>query len=402
MLFILFLGALGFFYHSLIVYFVQDDFLLLKLSQISRPADFLAFFVPFAQNVWYRPLSTEVFFFFGRTLFGLSPLPWHIVVLLTHVATAYLLMKVTENITQNKNITRLTAVIYTFHQLHTVSLSWLATYSFILGPLWLILTLYFYIKRKPTLSFLAAFAGVLTTEVLIIIPLVLALYQRTIERRIRLTLLIPSGVMSAIVLWLRFLVFPAQQTSELYQIAVNGSSVGVLKFYLLRLLGFPLAIDAMPGLTKIIAYVLGVLFVLVILLDSYLTIKARAKLSPVLTFFIGTFILGLMPFLLLPAHVAPYYLSFALLGAAPLFAYAMLSGSNSLSNKKIKWYFIGTMLVYLVLQYVGTTWTYNSHWIFHRAILAKNLVAQRQLIQPVGSEGYFALGADSAAKYFGQ
>ena len=52
-------------------------------------------------------------------------------------------------------------------------------------------------------------------------------------------------------------------------------------------------------------------------------------------------------------------------------------------------------LLFVALQYIGSRLTYDTHWIFKRAEVARNLIRERNISHPVGSEEYFALGANT-------
>lgn len=103
----------------------------------------------------------------------------------------------------------------------------------------------------------------------------------------------------------------------------------------------------------------------------------------------------LVPFLFLTNHVSPHYLSFAWVGGAAVTAI----GFEEMGKGHFKIYFLG-ILAFLLLQFVGSRWTYQTHWIFQRAEMAKRLVGENYLLHPVGSEEYFSLGAGAAAEVF--
>ena len=70
---------------------------------------------------------------------------------------------------------------------------------------------------------------------------------------------------------------------------------------------------------------------------------------------------------------------------------------NDSKNKLLK---VGVVLLFLLIQGIGIFWTYNTHWIFQRAILAKTLVEKKSYFHEVGSEEYFSLGANTAAEVY--
>jgi len=382
------------FFRGLTVFFVQDDFWLLSISRIHTIGEFLQFFSPRADVVWYRPLSSQFFFFLGNLFFGLHPLPYHIMVLLTHLLVICVLYKLVFSFWKDKSISLLSSFLYGTHALHTISLSWLATYAFILSPLWLLLTLYFYRLKKEKLAFLSYILGLLTFEVSLIIPLLLVSYQVFFEKKIQPSKIVPYIISIFILLFTRKILFPTQVTSELYQISLSINTVSLLKFYLLRLIGIPLFIDGMSLLNKIIVSFLSFGF-LAFLIFTF--VRLRVILTAELKFFLSLFCIGLIPFLLFPLHVAPYYATFALLGCTPITAYISVKFFNRLHKQKRFVVSSVYVFLYIILQSTGIFWTYKTHWIYKRAELAQQLIDKHIYEAIPQSEEFFALGANAAS-----
>lgn len=166
-----------FYFPSLGVYFVQDDFWLFSISRVNTLNDMAAFFLPRFDVVWYRPLSSQIFFWLGRVLFGLQPLPYHLIVLLTHMCAAGLIYLLALKLVQNKSTAILATIFYGVNQMHVVSLSWLASFSFVSGPVCLVGALYAYLYNKKLFAWFLCLVGVLITEVLVIIPLIFIGYD---------------------------------------------------------------------------------------------------------------------------------------------------------------------------------------------------------------------------------
>lgn len=90
------------------------------------------------------------------------------------------------------------------------------------------------------------------------------------------------------------------------------------------------------------------------------------------------------------------------MGGAILAALAVSKFQTRLPIKAQNLFYIVLIGSFLVQQLIGARWTYATHWVFSRARLAQELVEKNELVAPIGSEEYFALGANAAAEVFNQ
>ncbi|KKP59958.1 MAG: Tetratricopeptide TPR_1 repeat-containing protein [Candidatus Gottesmanbacteria bacterium GW2011_GWA1_34_13] len=381
------------FFKSLFVYFVQDDFYFLAITRIHTFSQFFSLFIPDPNNVWYRPLSSPVFFYLLKLLFGYNPFGFHLIVFVTHVFTIWLLYFFIKTILKNNLIALLSGLFYGIHQLHTVSLSWLATYPFILGPTMLLLTLIFFYKQKIYLSLLFFIFGLLSWEIIVIVPIILILFTILIEKQKKFLRITPFICLSVLLVIVRLVIFKTEVKTNLYSIQFSWEIISLFKFYLLRLVGLPMLITEMPNVEKIITLLLSGFFTIITIYGFYLSYIKRHLQKRIVLFLLLLMIIGIGPFLFLPNHIAPHYLSVALIGYAILSAYGIYEVILNIKHKKI----ISTIiiLIFVINQYIGIDWTYKTHWIFQRAVLAKKLIENNQLIQKIGTEEYFSLGGEN-------
>ncbi|RJR30264.1 hypothetical protein C4564_00750 [Candidatus Microgenomates bacterium] len=384
------------FFPSLFYYFVQDDFYLLLISQAKTLNEFFLFFIPLADTVWYRPLSSQVFFFVSQLIFGANPFPFHLIVLVTHLLTIWFLYKLLVAFNIAKISAKIGALFYGMHQIHTVSLSWLSAYSFILGPMFLVLFFYTVHKKKYFVSGLYFLLGLLTTEVFVVALPMLYLYERLLQQKTSKLIWVFCTLVTILLFSLRFILFPTQQSTDLYAISLGNNLFASLKFYLFRMIGVPLGFTSLPEAQKSMV----VMFILIIVIMFFLGSKRiwnQSTQRPRLKFFLLWNLVGLFPFLILPNHQAPHYASFALLGLAGLFSMVM---SPNINHFRPKLTFAIIVVLLFVSNLLGVQRTYATHWIFSRARLAEKLVESNHLVHWVGSEEYFSLGADAAYEYF--
>ena len=392
---ILILLPLIFFFSSLFVYFAQDDFFLLHISQVTNLNDLITLFIPHPEVVWYRPLSSQIFFFISQSLFGLRPFLYHLMVMATHLITTVIFFNLLLRLTKNRQLSFITAGFYSINQIHTVSISWLATYSFILGPLCLTAYIYYlYTKQylKADVSFLA---GVLTTELFIVFTPLALFYDLLYRQPFDWWRYTKFMLISLVVIILRLVLFPTQLSSSLYTFS-ETSFLQMIKFYMLRLAGMPLLFDTLTPLLKLLIVIEVMVITGLLLIGVYSCIRNHIFLPRWIHLFLLTGGAGSIPFLLLPEHVAPYYVSFTLIGVAPIIIWFILQVVPFVNSKQ--WLVICSL--FLIGNIVGVYWTYQTHWIFRRAALAHNLIVEKEFEQVVGSEEYISLGAGAAAQGF--
>ena len=334
-----------------------------------------------------------------QILFGLQPFYYHVVVISSHLLVIVIFNKLLLELKLSRLVRLIALIIYALHSIHTVSLSWLAAYSFVLGPGLLLLSLTAYIKGKYVTSWLYYFLSLLATEVSLVFLLWMLGFHLVFRINPKWRVVMSFGFVSFLLIWFRFYLFPTQQSTDLYKISVSLESIFVVKFYFYRLLGIPMLINQMPILIKMVTYLLGGVFFSLLILGSIIVFRKKTLLPYFLNFWILIALSGLVPFIVLPNHAAPHYLSYTLIGFSVLTGYLIVNAANFFP--KFKKLIIGIAVgLFVTLQVIGIEWTYQTHWIFKRAEMAQRLIREKKLEHTVGSEEYFSLGANAAKSMF--
>jgi hypothetical protein len=285
-------------------------------------------------------------------------------------------------------------VLYGAHQIHTISLSWLACFSFILGPFFLACTLERYFLGRKKTTFLFYFLSVLTTELLLLIPLLFVLAKLLVKIQIKRWEAFCFGFITVGIFILRFIIYPNKLHTEQYVLSIV-QFVRLSKFYLLRILGIPLLFEPLSLLTKIIIILFAFLLITVLTLGLINIVRRKNNINLPILLICMTFVL-LLPFLLLPFHIASYYAAFSMICGSMLFGHLINQGVAIIpfANKKI---ILGIILCcFIIAQIIGINWTYKTHWIYRRAAIAEELVKNKKFQHPINTEEFFALGAGEA------
>jgi hypothetical protein len=179
------IAALLLYFPLLRTFFWSDDWYILALSQISSIGEFLRFFSFHASEYAtpvYRPLSTEAFYFAMRSLFGLNPVPYHIVAFIVWAVGAFMLYKLLSEIfgKGKSNIVLVALTLFVFSASHFTRLAYISAFQEILMFTCTVSMLYI-IQGKTKWHLLCALmlfvTALLSKESAVIGPILIVLIQ---------------------------------------------------------------------------------------------------------------------------------------------------------------------------------------------------------------------------------
>lgn len=133
-------------------YFFNDDFFFLKISRIDNIQQFLNFFSPF-KDYFYRPLSTEVFYFLIRLLDENLFLS-HMVVFAIYFVGLFFLFKILFLLFKNKMLSYLTVLFYAVNFTHVFQLYSFSTFQEVAAFSFLMISFLNFLKKNHSLSIL--------------------------------------------------------------------------------------------------------------------------------------------------------------------------------------------------------------------------------------------------------
>ncbi len=166
------------YFNSLNGAFVSDDKLTLPFilanglgkSLISRP---------------YSVFQT-VIMYFSYKIGGGSPIPFHLINIISHIAVVWMVFFVIDEIGRLNNrpytnIAFFTATLFAVHPILTESVTWISGGPYVRYALFVLLTFLFYVKSKNKkwywLSFVTFVTALLFSEDALVLPLILAVYE---------------------------------------------------------------------------------------------------------------------------------------------------------------------------------------------------------------------------------
>lgn len=405
---LLFIAPILAYFPSLRYGFSQDDFIHLAASQAKSFFDVINFFNPlatFPDIFFYRPLTTQTFFFINHSLFGLNPLPFHITGLLLHVCSVVLfyilIKKLFRGFTENYNrLATVCAVFYGVSAVHFLSLYYISAFQQIGRTFFLFATMYFFIRYQESkryrdyfLSILLFVLALLSKETAVILPLLLFPVEMlrsnvsiivVLKDAIRKS--IPYVSVALVYSAVRFLGFQTIFSKGAYEATFSITHVlQNLKWYVLWVFGLPELLASYPSLgiasLKQFAsdYPLApwILFLFVVTIFTQLFVFDRMVNRRFLLSSVLLFLIPLLPVLVLSQHRYPQYLDISLVGFLPVFCWFIVTQSTS---KKL----VGSILLvsFVGLQLASLSLSEKTHWTTHRSEVAAHYLTLIRQMHP--------------------
>ncbi|PJE67231.1 hypothetical protein COU95_03480, partial [Candidatus Shapirobacteria bacterium CG10_big_fil_rev_8_21_14_0_10_40_9] len=401
-LFLIFLIVLGLYFPVFSLYFSQDDFFHLKMSQAESIEDFLGFFSP--KNPYgysfYRPLTTQVYLFGIRFLFGLQPLFFHLVAFVFFLANLLLVFKIVEKTVRDRNLGFLAAFLYAINASNLGSLAYISVFEEIGMAFFFFLSFWFYLQKKKW-AFLTFILALLSRETAIIFPLLLIFYEWFLGKK-EWQKTLPFWFILFLYGLLR--IGTGLPNVSVYQPIFSLNKIANSFFwYFLWGLGLPeMLVDFVgPGL-KInpnlfnwyraeMTIILGA-FLLFLVLAMVAISKLPKKNYKKEIFLVVWFLVTLLPVIFWPWHKFSYYLTVPLLGLVGFFVllFKRLPKVLLRSNKLCLFSLAILAMVIISLTTIFLSW--KTYWVVNRAKISQNLVSDlknKYSQLPKGASLYF-------------
>ncbi|HSV94368.1 MAG TPA: hypothetical protein VLH94_00110 [Spirochaetia bacterium] len=364
---------------SLLNFFSSDDWFHLRISQISSFQEFLNFFSfqNTAQSAtFYRPLSTQVFFYTLQNIFGLTPWPYYLFVLLSFGFSLYLVYKLALKIFKDENKSIVVSFIYGISVSNFSRIYFLSAFQEIFLVIFSLLCLLNYKKSKirSTIFFILA---LLSKETAIVIPAILLIFNFKDIKKSVLKFL-PIVVISAIYLYFRFMVFGiAQGDSYIWDFSPIRAA-NTLLWYSLWSFGAPeLLVDyigsgfrPIPRLFTDYPFWWQTIFTLLfgtLISFAILVAKKIRKMDGVLIKSIAIFLITLSPVIFLPQHKFTLELGLPLVGFSLAIVWVLPH-----KNSVLKIIFLS---FYIILNISMNYLTFSRHYSVNRSKISKSIVS---------------------------
>lgn len=386
-LLLIFLASFLLFYPSLFVFFTNDDFFFLKISNIGSLPQFFNFFSltkgPDGFGM-YRPLTTQVFYFLDRAFFGLNPIGLHVIAFLVFFGLLYLVYVLANLLLADKKIAVFTALLYSLSATHFGHLYYLATFQELGMTFFVLLSCIFFVNKKLFLSILFFVLALLSKETAVVTPVLIGFifwfFAKNKKTKFDLKPLLRKLAPFFIILFIYFLfrVFSygfAKGDTYIWDFSIKRLANTVF-WYLVWSLNLPETLLDFVGpgfsvnpnlfiywskqIIPIFAFFALECIGLVVML--FKTIRSRVtdeikQNNLVSSLSIFWFLVALLPVIFLPEHKFTFYLTLPLFAVAFRIAYLLV-------KSRLGDIFVGIFVVsWAVTSILTVKHTVNTNWI---------------------------------------
>ena len=395
-------------------FFSADDWFHLRVSNIDKLSEFLNFF-SFSQNAqsiaFYRPLSTQTFFFVFQKLFGLNPLPYYIFVLVSFGVSLVLIYRLARELLNSNQKALLATAIYGLSVSNFTRLYFLSAFQEIALVLFSVACILAFLKQKYIFSYLFFILALLSKETAVVLPLVLIILDWS-RKKLNLKRLIPFALILLPYLYLRLFKFGLAAGDTYQWDFAPLKALNTTMWYGLWSLGAPeFLVDYIgSGLRPIprfftdfplwwpvilIPLILMLMLLLKRSLDGVYPEYARGARDDrrkgrddKLWVFAGLFVISLLPVLFLPTH------KFALELGLPLVWMSLLIGYLLPPKGFLLVSFVSIFVLYnLSMNYL----TYTTHYSVNRGKISARIYRYFKLNYPLPpADSYFEFVNDTA------
>lgn len=395
---------------SLNSYFSQDDFFHLAQVFDKSVSDIPKFFLPTNDlgYAFYRPVSRELYNFIMFKLFGLSPLPYHLINISLIFINSFLLYKIALSFAKKElNLMVVFSVaFYLLSAVHNVELYYLSSVQTLLATTFALCCIlnfdkYLRLPKRKSLIFAIIFfilAFCSHESAIVIIPIlgILQLNKNWPVNRKSWKLLVTNMAPFLLLVLLRFTVFlviTGLPQQSVYQPVFSAKSLlNSLSWFTLWSFGASeILVDFIspgfhlnPNFIKWYGDYATVTFPLLGFLINSLILLIIFKKELIkdknLSLFLICFIISLTPFLFFPWHKFIYYLSF------PIIWLSLFLGEVISQLWRTNFFLKAFVVLYLVMFLVVTYETINlnkvTYWAAKRAAVAQYLLSDLKTKYP--------------------
>lgn len=396
-----FISILIIFQKSFSAFFIHDDFFLFSISRALSWKQFLLFFIPRNDVIYYRPISIQIFYFIFYKLFGLHVFYYHLFQFIIHAFNGVLVYILLSKINSNKKINLLASFLFVTSWTHIYELTWSASTFNSIGLFFILMYVLSYLSsyKKTILPELFLIFSLLSVETAVISPVLLILILWYLKKNSKKDIFrfCVHGIILGIYLYIRFILYkiPAHDS---YEIGLSQAILKNIILFFLWLFNFSeiatnyikinlthlslnneLFTNTFPVYSRYQFIFLVILFItmLVLTLKKIKQINSRLLIFSILWFFIA-----LSPIIIIPKRAYPYYPFVAQIGFWLGLSYFFVIGWRSI--------FIKFALVLFIIGNILTVYfNGNNHWLFSSSHTVSRYYQKLQTLKLPSKKQYF-------------
>lgn len=386
---------------SLLNFFSGDDWFHLRITQIQNASDFLKFFSFIPNDLtasFYRPLSTQVFFYIFQSIFGLRALPYYLLGMFLLGYTSHLIYKLFDS--------KIAAFIYCISVSNFTRVYFLSAYQELFLVIFSLLTILYFVK-KPGMATLFFILALLSKETAVVLPaLIFLLHHKSVLKNLRPYIVIIS--LDLIYLYLRFFYFGLAGGDSYVWNFSPVKLANTLMWYVLWSFGAPeLLVDYVgSGLRLVPKFFIDysawwkiIIYPLVgtILISLILGIKKLRQIDLNIVKYKMFFLVSLLPVAFLPSHKFSLELGLPMVGFVMIIAWLIPKKHTILS--------LCFLSLYVFLNLSMNLLTYYRHYSISRGVISQNVYhffLQNYTAKPQGKYFEFVNDSENHGEIWGQ
>lgn len=380
-------------------FFWGDDWFHLRIIQISNFQEFFNFFSfqsTSQSTPFYRPISTQLFFFSFNNLFGLNAFPYYLFLIMVFALSLWLVNIFIFLITTDKKISLMATFIYGISATNFPRIYYLSNLQEVLMTIFLLASLIFYFKntfKNTILSLLFFILALGSKETAIVLPLILFIFNH-LNKKYSFVRLWSYTLISLIYLVVR-LVYWNTNGKDTYSFDLSlFKAVNTFGWYTLWSFGVPeFLVDYIGSGFKILSryyqdfqltgYILLTLTALTLTSFLALIISVIRKIDKILFFFITFFSIGLLPVIFLPWHKFAYELTLPMIGFSAFLALLLVKKGKPVLLS------IGFFIFFCTLNLFTIFLDYQRHQSVTRSIISYKVYKYFKETYPVPLENSY-------------
>lgn len=389
---VIFLFSAFLYLPSLNYYFFQDDWFVLNWI---RTKDWISFFSFRTDIIYWRPISMPIFFKIGYILFNLKPFGYHLIIFIFHLLNIILVYLLFRTLKISKALSLLVSFLFATAAFQFVSLSWLSTSSYVIGPAFILSTMIAFLNKKFIWAFLFFCLGLASTELILsVIPILFVISKVKIGKSVKN--LFPYIILAIIYLIIRFFIFPLPKSGQ-YELKFTAQILTNFFWYFVWIFNVPEKMATIlffsnlkASLAAIIQFFQYLIFPLMLITAFFILISRSKIKKTVIIKGLIWFVVGILPVIFLPHHVYPMYLVVSSLGIFYILAKSLEKFKNYtfiIFAFSIAWFFSA---------YKTLSFTQVNHWIRNEQAISKayTIYVKDKIKNPKSETGFLFKPAD--------
>ncbi|MFC1654024.1 tetratricopeptide repeat protein [Patescibacteria group bacterium] len=139
----------------------------------------------------YRPVR-NLLYPITHVFFKTNPTPYHVLILLIHIANTFLVLKISQKITNNNTASFVTSLIFALHPIHTEPIAWITAGFDLFSVLFYLMSLLFFIRKEDKesnymWSMIFGFLSIFSNETSSTLPITLFLYEALFNKGFKIS-----------------------------------------------------------------------------------------------------------------------------------------------------------------------------------------------------------------------